>query len=317
MEVFFDCQLRLSLNFDVKEEIFSGDDSVFFGFVGSTGGLSNLHQVCFKNITFVDNLQLEDQTVCEGDAVIVDLSVPGGVTYSWEPTEGVDDPSSPETELSPDESTVYTVTITDECGDTFSQDVNITVVDDITPTFEDFDTFCENDAFPDLPSISSNDVEGEWFPEEIDADVEEYTFTPFLDCANEVTITLEFEDSVEPEFNLPADICEGDLVEFPLTSENGIPGTWSPEFNPNTSTTYTFSPEEEFCASEVSFLIEVVDGIAQIENLIPEDLTQECDLEVPEPPIIDPDELCDSIEVVFDETVTEGECPVLQEIVRT
>ena len=55
--VYFDCVLRLSLNQDVKNTIFSGDDSVFFGFVGSTGGLSNLHQVCFNSISFVDNLQ--------------------------------------------------------------------------------------------------------------------------------------------------------------------------------------------------------------------------------------------------------------------
>lgn len=31
-EVFFDCELRLSLNYDIKTDIFSGDNSVFFWF---------------------------------------------------------------------------------------------------------------------------------------------------------------------------------------------------------------------------------------------------------------------------------------------
>ena len=42
--VYFDCNLRLSVTNDVKTDIFGGDNSVFFGFVGSTGGLSSLFQ---------------------------------------------------------------------------------------------------------------------------------------------------------------------------------------------------------------------------------------------------------------------------------
>jgi hypothetical protein len=60
ISVFFDCLLLLTLIDDVKNTIFSGDDSVFFGFVGSTGGLTNFQGVCFNRVSFVDNLQLDD-----------------------------------------------------------------------------------------------------------------------------------------------------------------------------------------------------------------------------------------------------------------
>ncbi len=38
LNVYFDCNLRLSITEDFKNTIFEGDSSVYFGFVGSTGG---------------------------------------------------------------------------------------------------------------------------------------------------------------------------------------------------------------------------------------------------------------------------------------
>ena len=96
LEVYFDCDLRLSVTKDVKIDIFGGDDSVFFGFVGSTGGKSNLHQVCFNSVSFVENLNLNDTTICYGETVSLDATIPSGIAYSWNPTTGVNDPNSSE-----------------------------------------------------------------------------------------------------------------------------------------------------------------------------------------------------------------------------
>ncbi|MDC0950476.1 L-type lectin-domain containing protein, partial [Flavobacteriaceae bacterium] len=115
-EVFFDCELRLSLNRDIRGTIFGGDSTVFFGFVGSTGGLSNLHQVCFNSISFVDNLLLQPQTICNGESAQVDAEIPSGNTYTWSPSTGVSDVNIPNPTLSPNTTTTYTVTIEDECG---------------------------------------------------------------------------------------------------------------------------------------------------------------------------------------------------------
>ncbi|MEM9680773.1 MAG: T9SS type B sorting domain-containing protein, partial [Bacteroidota bacterium] len=54
-------------------------------------------------------------------------------------------------------------------------------------------------------------------------------------------------------------ICEGDnLAELPVTSNNGIAGTWSPAINNTETTAYTFTPADGLCATEVILTIEVI-----------------------------------------------------------
>ena len=81
--VYFDCIPRIQITMDIKASIFGGDDSVYFGFVSSTGGNSNLHQVCLNRVSFVDNLQLQDVTICEGESSEIDATIASGVSYSW------------------------------------------------------------------------------------------------------------------------------------------------------------------------------------------------------------------------------------------
>jgi serine protease inhibitor len=38
-------------------------------------------------------------------------------------------------------------------------------------------------------------------------------------------------------------------LTLPTTSNNGITGVWSPQFDPNNTTTYTFEPDDGQCAS--------------------------------------------------------------------
>ncbi|MFO7701413.1 MAG: L-type lectin-domain containing protein, partial [Psychroflexus maritimus] len=215
LDVFFDCELRLSLDYDVKEEIFSGDDTVFFGFVGSTGGLSNLHQVCFNSISFIDNLQLENQTICENGSVSIDASTPSGSTYSWSPTEGVSNPNSSETELSPDTTTTYTVTIADVCGDSFSQEVTITVIDEELPVFDPIESICVGDDLEELPTTSNNNISGSWSPALNNTTTTTYTFTPDEDelCAQETTLEIIVNPEESPIFDLETTYCE--LQELP------------------------------------------------------------------------------------------------------
>ncbi|MGB2012432.1 MAG: L-type lectin-domain containing protein, partial [Flavobacteriaceae bacterium] len=158
-EVFFDCELRLTLNRDIKGTIFGGDSTVFFGFVGSTGGSSNLHQVCFNSISFVDNLVLQPQTICIGESAQVDAEIPSGNTYTWSPSTGVSDVNIPNPTLSPNTTTTYTVTIEDECGEATIESVEITVTPQNTTTFDPIDPICEGDSNP-LPTTDINGVTG-------------------------------------------------------------------------------------------------------------------------------------------------------------
>jgi hypothetical protein len=64
--------------------------------------------------------------------------------------------------------------------------------------------------------------------------------------------------NIEPSFTQVATICAGaTLNSLPTTSDNGIVGTWSPELNNLATTTYTFTPTVESCATTATMTITV------------------------------------------------------------
>lgn len=144
MSVYLDCELRLTYTGDIVNEIFDGDPEVFWGFTAATGGLNNVQEVCLSYTTFIDGLV--DQIICPG--LSVPLEVGGGLSYQWSPAEGLSDPTIANPIATPEETTLYTVEILDECGIPFFDEVLITV------TNEQFDV--EIISFPDnLISIST------------------------------------------------------------------------------------------------------------------------------------------------------------------
>ncbi|RFS20068.1 PKD domain-containing protein [Chitinophaga silvatica] len=82
MEVSIDNQLRLTLDKDLVNDIFGGDPEVFWGFAGSTGGLSNLQQFCAALRPVFDfNPQ---QIFCEGTPIqFLDGSSSFGTITKW------------------------------------------------------------------------------------------------------------------------------------------------------------------------------------------------------------------------------------------
>ena len=249
-EVFFDCELRLTLNRDIKGTIFGGDSTVFFGFVGSTGGSSNLHQVCFNSISFVDNLVLQPQTICIGESAQVDAEIPSGNTYTWSPSTGVSDVNIPNPTLSPNTTTTYTVTIEDECGEATIESVEITVTPQNTTTFDPIDPICEGDSNP-LPATDINGITGSWAPDFDATTTTDYSFTP--DPGQCATTPAPVQVVVNPIITTTFDpidpICEGDSNPLPATDINGVTGTWSPTFDPTATINYTFNPDPGQCAT--------------------------------------------------------------------
>lgn len=137
LSVFFDCEERLLFFDDLVTNVFGGTSDIFFGFTGSTGGFSNTQTICFKYLSFIENLTLEDQDICaDGFVDTVDATYNGASSYSWTPTTGVSDPNSPNPSFTPDTTTEYSVTITDNCGITIVQSFTVTVLDDLTATVD-------------------------------------------------------------------------------------------------------------------------------------------------------------------------------------
>ena len=71
-----------------------------------------------------------------------------------------------------------------------------------------------------------------------------------------LNITQSLLPQTIPDFSAVAPICNGDsLTALPTTSNNGISGSWSPALDNTTTTTYTFTPNTEFCATTASLTI--------------------------------------------------------------
>ena len=71
------------------------------------------------------------------------------------------------------------------------------------------------------------------------------------------TVTVSTTQNV-PVFTQVGPICSGDaLAALPTTSNNGITGTWSPDINNTTTTTYIFTPTSGQCADSATMTITV------------------------------------------------------------
>lgn len=123
LSIYLDCELRLTYTGDIVNEIFNGDPEVFWGFTSATGGLNNIHEICFSYTSILDDLV--DQTICPGTDI--QLETGGGTSYTWSPSEGLSDPNIANPIASPLETTLYTVEVVDDCGLSFTDEVLITV----------------------------------------------------------------------------------------------------------------------------------------------------------------------------------------------
>src|SRR4029079_8526557 len=116
---------------------------------------------------------------------------------------------------------------------------------------------------------SNNNITGTWSPATINTSVvgsTTYTFTPTAgQCAVPVTMDILITTQITPTFTQLGPLCQNSTApSLPLTSTNGINGTWSPA-TINTSvvgsTTYTFTPTAGQCAVPVTMDIVITTQI--------------------------------------------------------
>ncbi len=93
-----------------------------------------------------------------------------------------------------------------------------------------------------------------------------YTVTNANNCTSTpVRVDINpIPNSVTPIFTPISPVCVGTTIALPLVSTNGVNGTWSPAFNPNATTTYTFTPNQGECATAAT--LQVV--ISQIPTVV-------------------------------------------------
>jgi gliding motility-associated-like protein len=162
-----------------------------------------------------------------------------------------------------DNTSTTTYTFTPDSGQCAANGtMTITVNPIITPTFTQVPAICNGDVLNPLPIISNEGVTGIWSPALDNTITTMYTFTPDSgQCATIQFMTITVNPLQAPTFNPIPPICSGEtLASLPTISNNGIPGTWSPELNNAITTTYTFIPDPGFCPSPVNMTITVNDN---------------------------------------------------------
>ena len=132
--VFVGCDTtpRLTLRRNLIRSIFEGQDSVYWGFGGSTGGSYNLQQVCIK---YVSADTVADVSVCSGQAV--QLSAPSFfMSYQWSPATGLSNPTVRQPIFNGAVSTQYALLMSDSCGSIIRDTVKVEVINfDISAAF--------------------------------------------------------------------------------------------------------------------------------------------------------------------------------------
>jgi gliding motility-associated-like protein len=193
-------------------------------------------------------------SVCSGASVpTLPTTSQNGITGTWSPS-AVDNLNSGVYTFTPDAgqcaaSTTFTVTINPNITPTFAFGTNLSI--------------CKNGSVPALPTTSTNGINGVWTPATIDnQNSGSYLFVPTAgQCATTATLTVTVNPNITPTFDFGTSltICKGGTVPaLPMTSLNGVIGTWSPATVDNqNSGTYTFTPMGAQCATTATLTVTV------------------------------------------------------------
>lgn len=126
ISVYFDCVFRLSGQQDIINQIFGGENMVYWGFTAATGGSYNNQTVCLQeNILSVG----DEVTICSGMSTTLSAGSSLDGVYNWSPQDFLDNPNSATPTANPTESITYTVTFTDLCNNPVQATIDVNVVE--------------------------------------------------------------------------------------------------------------------------------------------------------------------------------------------
>lgn len=141
IDFYMDGNLRVSYTGDIVNNLFSGDPNVFWGFTGSTGGLSNRQEFCFS---IIPDLEAATDEVCEGESILFEdasYSALGDVVaWEWDFDNGITSTDENPGEIEFLEAGDYEVTLSIidaegcDASETFTVTINPNPVAEFTAT---------------------------------------------------------------------------------------------------------------------------------------------------------------------------------------
>lgn len=127
-------------------------------------------------------------------------------------------------------------------GNNVSNDSTISLTDIVYPNFGNVGPFCQGTNYT-LPNVSLNNVDGVWSPTFDNQNSGTYYFLPNdTTCNQPLLLSVQIVPQTTPVFNIAYSVCENESVYFPPATQLGAQGTWTPPFNNQLTTTYTFTP---------------------------------------------------------------------------
>ena len=173
---------------------------------------------------------------CEGESNPLPVTSLEGFTGTWSPA------------FDPNNTTIYTFTPdAGQCA--FDGTATVTIDAEVAATFAAIANQCEGESDP-LPATSLEGFTGTWSPAFDPNNTTFYTFTPTAgQCASDGNTTVTIDAVTTSTFAAIPNQCEGESDPLPVTSLEGFTGTWTPAFDPNNTTIYTFTPTAGQCAS--------------------------------------------------------------------
>jgi hypothetical protein len=194
------------------------------------------------------------------------LSVNGGQSYPYVLSSSTANDGS-ETILCPNVTTntarVMVLSSEGTFFDISNKNFTITCSGQDVPTFSGLSSVCQNDSSFTLPTTSTNGIDGTWNPAFNLANVgtSTYNFVPVATaCATTTPVQVTVQPFETPTFDAWNPVCQFASITLPITSVNGVSGTWSPQVSSQLPgvTSYTFSPAVGVCAASISQTLQVL-----------------------------------------------------------
>lgn len=248
LSIYFDCDLRLEYTDDVVTSIFAGNPNVYFGFIGTTGGVNNVQSFCFAQPIDSFLIDLVNDSICKGESVQL-IAGNAPASFSWSPIAGLNASNVPNPNASPEVSTDYIVTADYLC-ETRTDTVSIHVFETDANTFSlgNDTTICSPDAV--TFDLSATNYDGYIWQDgsngkQYTSNTSEQVIISITDnnqCTFSDTVNVQVNNT--PILSLGSDktSCNGESINlsspFPASGYLWSNGAMSPAISVNTAGTY-------------------------------------------------------------------------------
>jgi gliding motility-associated-like protein len=259
------CEVRLQININLQFAIFSNSQDVFWGFTGATGGEFNLQRIC------LDPLILglpETYDACANEPVQLEAPAASFGTVSWEPAAFLDDPNSFNPVATVSETTTFTLTFEDLCGNAQTQETTLVVAEPSVELGPDI-TDCDNGG--GVPLTATGQFDEILWSDGTDQPTTTVTQsgTYWVDaiqgiCA--VSDTVEVTIDSPPAYSGPTQValCEGETFTFQV-DDNEDDILW---FDNSTDETRVFDQSG-------AYAFDLINGVCTESYVLNVDVTQE------------------------------------------